>query len=381
MRYREMGKTGLKLSSLGFGCMRLPKKDDGSGNNRIDAEASLRLFRRAVELGVNYFDSAYMYDRGDSERCLGEFLKEIRRDDVVISTKNPVGHQWWPIPGDKPTGGLYRRCLEEELERLGTDHIDIYLFHDTQLVTFRIVCKAPGGPLDQALKAREEGLIRHIGFSSHDTPENIKKIIDMGGDALDFMIVQYNLLDRKNETVIEHAHEKSMGVGIMGPVGGGRLVHPSEVYRQATGAASTPEAALRFVLANPNVTSALSGMNAAEQLEENAAAASRPEPLSQDERHAIDRLEEDNRNLLDLYCTGCAYCMPCPHGVDIPGNFAAMNTLKVNGLVALARRMHKRLGEGIAARCKQCGECAGKCPQQIDIPARLEEVAEAFASL
>jgi len=379
MEYRVAGKSGVRLSCLGFGCMRLPKRKDEP--KKIDFEASLRLFRRARELGVNYFDTAYLYDGGDSERCLGEFLKEVERQEVVISTKNPVGHQWWPIPGDKTTGELYRQCLEEELERLGTDYIDFYIFHDTQLLTFRIIVKAPGGPLDQALKAKEEGLIRHIGFSCHDTPENIKKIIDMGGDALDLMIVQYNLLDRRNEPAIEYAHEKGVGVSVMGPVGGGRLVHPSEVYSQAVKARSTPEAAIRFVLANPHVTTAMSGMNSLEQLEENAAAASRPEPLSPEELKAIEELERRNRELLDLYCTGCGYCMPCPHGVNIPGNFSAMNTLRVHGLVGLARQMYRKLGEGVAANCQQCGACAGKCPQHIDIERRLEEVAEAFAEV
>ena len=379
MQYREAGNTGVKLSTLGFGCMRLPKLADDP--KTIDVEHSHRLFRRAVELGVNYFDTAYIYNNGDSERCLGGFLNEVGRDKIIVSTKNPVGHTFWPIPGDTPTGTLYRRCLEEELERLGTDYIDFYMFHDTTLLAFRTICKPPHGCLDQAIKAKEEGLIRHIGFSSHDTPDNIKKIIDMGDDNLDLMVCQYNLLDRKNEPVIEYANAKGIGVSLMGPVGGGRLVHPSDVYSQAVGASSTPEAALRFVLANPHVTTAMSGMNAIEQVEENAAATSRIEPLAPAELKAIDALEAKNRELLDLYCTGCAYCMPCPHGVNIPGNFAAMNTLKVHGLVGLARQMHKRLGDGIAANCQACGECAGKCPQHIDIATRLEEVAAAFAEL
>ncbi|MFP4055827.1 MAG: aldo/keto reductase [Candidatus Brocadiia bacterium] len=378
MEYRQAGNTQIQLSTLGFGCMRLPKLPDEK--KKIDFDHSHRLFRRARELGVNYFDTAYMYDNGDSERCLGQFLQEVDREDVVISAKNPVGHQFWPIPGDKPTGQLYRRCLEEELERLGTDTIDFYLFHDSTLVAFRIVCKPPGGCLDQALRAREEGLVRHIGFSSHDSPENIKKIIDMADGQLDFMVVQYNLLNRKNEALIETAHELGMGVSIMGPVGGGRLVHPSQVYGQAIDASSTPEAAIRFVLANPHVTTAMSGMNSIEQVEENAAAASRPEPLSDQELEAIDRLQRENRELLDLYCTGCGYCMPCPNGVDIPGNFAAMNTLRVHGLVELARKMYRKLGEGDASHCVECGECAGKCPQDIDIQARIQEVAETFES-
>jgi len=379
MQYRVAGNTGVQLSALGFGCMRLPKLPDEP--RKVDFEATLRLFRRAVELGVNFFDSAYIYDKGDSERCLGEFLKEVPREKLVISTKSPVGHQWWPIPGDKTTAELFRRCLEEELDRLSTDYIDFYLFHDTQLLTFRTICKAPRGPLERALKAREEGLIRHIGFSCHDTPENIKKIIDMGDGALDFMIVQYNLLDRRNGPAIDYAREKGVGVGVMGPVGGGRLIYPSEVYSEVIAAASTPEAAIRFVLSEPGVTSALSGMNAMEQLEENAAVASRPEPLSEAELEAVERIEKRNRELLNLYCTGCGYCMPCPNGINVPGNFAAMNTLRVHGLVELAKRMYHRLGEGMAANCEKCGDCAGKCPQHIDIEVRLAEVAETFQTL
>ncbi|MFW6162776.1 MAG: aldo/keto reductase, partial [Planctomycetota bacterium] len=257
MQYRAAGNTGIELSALGFGCMRLPKMPDD--RKTIDVEASHRLFARARELGVNYFDTAYVYNGGASERCLGEFVETIDRSAIHISTKNPVGQRWFPIPGDVPTGDLYRRLLEEELERLRTDYLDFYVFHDQSLVTFRIVGKAPGGPLDQARKAKDEGLIRHIGLSSHDTPQNIQQIIEMADGAIELLICQYNLLDRKNEPLIEYAHEKGIGVSVMGPVGGGRLQHPSEIFTKATGAASTAEAAIRFVLANPHVTTAMSG--------------------------------------------------------------------------------------------------------------------------
>ena len=377
MQYRPLGNTGLKVSALGFGCMRLPKlKDDPK---KLDPDASVAMFERAAELGVNYFDTAYMYDNGDSERALGEFLKEIDRQDVVITTKNPVGHQYWPIDGTKPTAAQWRACLEEELERLGTDYIDNYLFHDIQLLTFRIVAKGPGGPFDEAMKAKEEGLIHHVGISCHDTPQNIIKILEMGQGALEMMVVQYNLLDRKNEVALDYARDKGVGVAIMGPVGGGRLIHPSETYQHAVKAKSTPELAIRFVLANPAVSTAMSGMNTMEQLEENAATAALAEPLSAADRAAIDELQKDNEQLLDLYCTGCGYCMPCQHGIDIPGNFAAMNMLKVHGVVELAKQSYSKLGDGRAEMCKACGDCAGKCPQHIDIQERLSEVADAFA--
>lgn len=379
MQYRKLGNTGLEVSALGFGCMRLPKV---KGNPQlVDRDASVALFKRAFELGVNYFDTAYLYDNGDSERALGCFLKEVPREKVIISDKNPVGHQFWQIPGNEAPASLWRRCLEEMLIRLDTDYIDICHFHDTQMVTFRILVMAHNGLMEQALKAKEEGLIRHIGFSSHDSPFNIIRMIEMAKGAIEAIIIQYNLLDRRNEPVIDYCREHGIGVAIMGPVGGGRLMHPSEVYQKAIGARSTPEVALRFVLSNPGVSTAMSGMNALKQLEENVAVASEMQPLSTEERTAIDRIQKENERLLNLYCTGCNYCMPCPNGVNIPGNFTAMNLLKVHGLVELAKRQYEGLGEGKAENCIECGECVGKCPQKIDIPTRIKEVAETFASL
>ncbi len=379
MQYRKLGQTGLTVSALGFGCMRLPKlKDDP---RVVDRDASVALFLRAYELGVNFFDTAYLYDGGDSERALGEFLKHVPREKVIIQDKNPVGHQWWQIPGNEAPASLWRRCLEEMLERLGTDYIDVCLFHDTQMVTFRILVKAQNGLLQEALKAKEEGLIKHIGFSSHDTPYNIIRMIEMSDGAIESIVIQYNLLDRRNEPVIDYCLKNGIGVAIMGPIGGGRLIHPSEIYQKALGVKSTPELALRFVLSNPGVSTAMSGMNSLEQLEQNAAVASDTKQLSQQELELIDRLQRENERLLNLYCTGCSYCMPCPNGVNIPGNFAAMITLRVHGLRELAIQQYRALGEAIAEACVGCGECIGKCPQQIDIPNRLKEVAETFAAL
>lgn len=376
MQLRQLGKTGLQVSALGFGCMRLPKLEDDPKN--IDEDASHALFRRAVDLGVNYFDTAYIYNNGDSERVLGKFLKTIDRERVVVTTKNWVGHQFKPLDGQMGLGAQWRQALEEELERLDTPYIDCMLFHDMQLPVFRIVIKGPNGPFDEALRAKEEGLIRHIGFSCHDTPKNMTNIIDLGGDAIEMIVCQYNLLDRVNEPVLDYCRERNVGVAIMGPVGGGRLMHPSEAYSGVGGAASTPELALRFVLSNPGVSTAMSGMNTMEQLEENAAAASLETPLSDDDLKAIDGLQAQNKELLDLYCTGCAYCMPCHHGLDIPGNFAAMNMLKVHGMADLAKASYSRLGDKKAEMCESCQDCVGKCPQHIDIPGKLKEVADAF---
>jgi hypothetical protein len=231
---------------------------------------------------------------------------------------------------------------------------------------------------------QREGRIRHVCFSSHDKPENIRRLIDTGEFA--GMLVQYNLLDRHNEEVIAYAHERGLGVAIMGPVGGGLLAAPTFPLRgTVAGARNSPEIALRYVLSNPNVTLALSGMNTIEMVEQNVATASRKEALSAGERQQVlDALQELAR-LSDLYCTACRYCMPCSNGVDIPANLRAMVDYRVWGLHEHARSRYARLGKERkwhgkrvrrwAESCVQCGECEPKCPQDIPIRERLRETA------
>ena len=213
------------------------------------------------------------------------------------------------------------------------------------------------------------------------------KLIDTG--EFEGMLCQYNLLDRLNEEAIAHAHEKGLGVAIMGPVGGGRLVAPSERIQEIVGGAkSTPEVALRFVLSNPNVTLALSGMNSIAMVEENAATVSREETLTAEEKQKVLGMLTETKRLSDLYCTGCNYCMPCPNDIDIPANFSAMNYHRVWGLEEHARQLYERLGkkkkpdgtvvEAWAEACIECGECEPKCPQNIPIREQLKETAAAL---
>ena len=373
MQYREYGKTGIKLSALGFGCMRFPMEE-----RHVKKEETIKMLHRAMDLGVNYFDSAVGYCNGESQIVLGKAIKG-RRDNLYISTKNHY-------KGDDPEE--WRRFLDQSLERLGIDYIDFYHLHGLTLEQYTDHL-LPNGPIDEARKAKEKGLIKHLCFSSHDKPENIMKLIDTG--EFEGILVQYNLLDRHNEEAIAYAHEKGLGVVIMGTVGGGRLVPPSEKVQSVVSGEvkSTPEVAIRFVLSNPNVTVALSGMNSIEMVEENVATASRPEPLSAEERQRILDMLEENKRLEELYCTGCEYCMPCPNGVDIPGNFSAMNLLRVWGLKELAKRRYARLGRrkkdgepapAWAEACVECGECEPKCPQDIPIIEQLKEVVEPLSS-
>jgi predicted aldo/keto reductase-like oxidoreductase len=364
VQYRIFGKTGIKLSALGFGAMRLPESDE-------DAIATIQ---RSFELGVNYLDTARIYP--DSERKCGLALKGWR-DKVYVSTKNNLE--------DTTAEGWWKR-LNTSLELLDTDYIDFYqVIHDIKYPAYEEFKK--GGGMDAVRKAKDEGLIKHCCFSTHESVENNMKLIDSG--EFEGLTIQYNLLDRANAEVIAHAHESGMGVIIMGPVGGGRLAAPSETIQKLIDGpvASSAEVALRFVLANPNVTCAISGMRSVGEVEENCATASRVDPLSDEEKVAIEMSMDENKRLADLYCTGCGYCMPCPHGVNIPVNFHIMNSHRIYGLLDYAQRRYNRLSKPAhpergkqAAECVECGECEPKCPQKIKIIAQLKEVAETFKS-
>ncbi len=357
MQYREYANTGKTVSALGYGAMRLPFDDP---------EESVALLRLGMDLGINYIDSAYGYGgEGRSEKYVGQAIKD-RRDQVYIATKNPLH--------DETVDGWWQR-LETQLERLQTDHIDFYkVVHDLRWDVYTRVYEPKLHK--EALKARDQGIIGHLVFSCHDNPENMIKLIDTG--VFEGMLLQYNLLDRANEEVIAHAHESGMGVEIMGPVGGGRLGMASErIESMVRGVTSTPELALRFVLANPNVTIALSGMSTRAQVEENCAIASREAPLSNKEMQAIQSALEENKRLAELYCTGCNYCQPCPQEINIPKIFEAMNYHRVWGLTEHARSIYQDIDPNAEA-CVECGQCEEQCPQNIPI---IEQLKKSHAAL
>ncbi len=380
MQYREYGRTGLKPSALGYGAMRLPRLEDGT----CDFEASVPMLQKALDLGVTYFDSAWGYINGTSEVAVGKAIKGYDRSKIIISTKIPIrdiyGREW-------------RERLEIQLKRYDIDYIDIMHMHALRWEVFQEHGLGDKGCLKAARQAQSEGLIRHLAFSSHDTPENVAKLIETG--EFDGVTLQYNILDQTMLEPIRLAHERGLGTVIMGPVGGGRLAmwSPQQVEELwPDTVVSAPDLALRWVLSNSNVSVALSGMNTLEMIDENVASASRPEPFSEAEQHLVDTMLERLQSLADLYCTGCDYCMPCPNGVDIAGNFLLMNYHRVYGMTEYARSNYARLVAGeranvrgfrpitglAASECVQCGECEPKCPQNIPIIDQLEEVAEAL---
>jgi predicted aldo/keto reductase-like oxidoreductase len=291
---------------------------------------------------------------------------------VIVSTKNPdYGTDekiWWSK-------------LEASLERLQVQAIDIYNHHGLNWKMWKEAIEPRIGTW--MVKARDQGLIRHIGFSFHDNNQNLVKLIETGYPEV--ITLQYNLLDRQLEPGIALAHEKGIGVVVMGPVGGGRLGGTSEVLQKVVpGMERVPELALRFVLSNPHVSVALSGMSTMAQVEENVRVALSATGLNADELRLVNEQLERLKALADLYCTGCGYCLPCPHEVAIPKIFDFYNRGRVYGLWEDARREYAMLGtvswmpgkRGDA--CVQCGECEKKCPQHIPIQKQLEEAHKAL---
>jgi len=383
MQYKPYGQIGFMASNLGFGAMRLPGND-----GQTDPEISAPILRRGLDLGINYIDTAHVYGKGFNEVAVGKAIEGYDRNKLFIVTKVPAGDE------ENANADEWRRKLDLSLERLGT-HINLILFHGLRWNVFETFFHRNDMALAAARKAQAEGLVQHIGFSSHDTEENIIKLVDTG--EFEGVLMQYNYLDRHNEPAITHAAEKGLGVTIMGPVAGGRLAMPDGLVIDSDGMLEmkTPEMALRFVWSNPGVNIALSGMNTIEMVEENVASANKVGNLDDSESALVQDLMEKNQKLADLYCTGCEYCMPCPNEVHIAENFRYMNWFKVWGMEKQAREAYEKLGTdkawgpwypggkitGMKAdECTECGECLSKCPQDIPIPDQLREVTDTLGA-
>jgi predicted aldo/keto reductase-like oxidoreductase len=376
MQYRTFGQTGIRVSILGFGALRLPKLEDET----CDFEKSVPLLQRGIDLGINFIDTAYSYIKGTSEICVGQAIKGYDRKRLYLSTKIPVQEE------ENAKAHVWRSKFEECLRRLDTSYIDFMLFHDLRWNEFTTHLSKPGMAMDEVRKARYEGLVRHICFSSHDTPENIIRLADTGEFA--GMLVQYNFLYQHHTHAIAHAARKGLGVAVMGPVAGGRLAIPTQITAKEKNLSQMEpfELALRFVWNNPLIAAAFSGMSEMVQIEQNVAAADQETEISEVERSRINRLAEKFKHLADLYCTGCGYCLPCPNGVLIPEVFRYVNWHRVWGLTAEAKKAYGDLtGEEVwtpwvghmkglkAKACTQCGECEPKCPQKISIIEQLQE--------
>lgn len=377
MLYRKMPKTGDELSILGFGCMRLPMAD-----GQIDEPRAIAQIRSAIDSGVNYVDTAWPYHGGASEPLLGRALQDGYRERVRIATKLPT----WLIN----TREDMDRYLNAQLERLGTDHIDYYLVHALDGPAWDAI-KAQGicEFLDQAKK---DGRIVNAGFSFHGLPEDFSRIVD--GYPWVFCQIQYNYLDQQYQAGtagLQYAASKGLGVVIMEPLRGGNLglaaAPPAvaAIWDEAKTRRTPVEWALRWVWNHPEVTVVLSGMNEEAHIAQNLAIAGEAHAgsLTGEELELVERAGRKYQELMQVGCTGCAYCMPCPAGVKIPICFDFFNKMHMFGNVEEAKFMYIAFVSGItgsgepgfASQCVACGECLDKCPQHIAIPEMMERVA------
>jgi len=365
VEYRNLGQTGLTVSRLGFGAMRFPMIGEGE-SAVVNREHAIPMIHRAFERGINYIDTARGYCNQDSQRAVGEAL-EGWRDKVTVSTKNPYfgtdEKEWWTN-------------LENSLKRLRTDYLDIYNLH---AVNWKIYTEDVEPRVWAWIRsAYDQGLVKHICCSFHDENDALIRIVDTG--RFESVTLQYNMIDRRLEEGIAYAHEKGLGVVVMGPVGGGRLAEPSDIIREVVGGrGSIPEMALKFVFANPHVTMALSGMSTMEQVDDNVRIANDESGLYSGQMTDMKSHLERLKNMADLYCTGCGYCMPCPHEVAIPRIFQLYNQARVYDIWETSREAYSQIGEvewepgNKADTCVSCRACEPKCPQHISIPEQLTE--------
>lgn len=378
MLYRKNPKNGDELSILGFGCMRLSVKEDGT----IDEERATSQVRYAIDHGINYVDTAWPYHMEQSEPFLGRALADGYREKVKLATKLPS----WMIKSREDMDFF----LNSQLEKLKSDHIDYYLVH--ALV---------GGLWDNVEKlvvadfldiSKADGRIINAGFSFHGAGEDFNRIVD--AYDWDFCQIQYNFLDEKNQAGtkgLKYAASKGLGVIIMEPLRGGMLashVPPAvkEIWDEAPTKRTAAEWALRWVWNHPEVTVVLSGMNDEKHIVENLrlADSAYPNSLTEAELRLVKRVERKYRELMKAGCTGCRYCMPCPEGVNIPICFELYNNLHMSGnadeakfLYAVMLGVTLSVGEpAFASQCVQCGKCLEKCPQHLEIPKLLESVVE-----
>ena len=370
MQKRTLGRTGLELTILNFGAMRI---------HGDDIERWAGLVRQAAEAGFNYFETSCSYCRNTSEIKVGMGLEGFPRDKVVISTKSGCKRF--------PTAQSVRKTIDESLRRLRVDYLDFYQFWGLEWAAFNDVARKPGGTLEGIRKAMSEGLIRHLGFTCHDTPENVINLLRTG--EFESVTMPYNLLERANAPAIAEAGRMGIGVIIMCPLHGGILGYDSPVIRGLMGGAavrSTAEAAFRFVLSNPDVTCAISGMTTPEDIAENVRTATEFQPLSASEMAAADAALKEFQAAGDKLCTGCRYCMPCPQGVGISEIFRLANASRIYGLEGGSRRDYAMFGKDWpynsykdAAACTRCEACLEKCPQKINIPDELAKAHEILA--
>lgn len=384
MEYRTVKKNEDKISLLGFGAMRLIQK-----NGKIDMELASQIINYAIDNGINYFDTAYLYGMGSNEKALGEIILKLScRSDIYLATKmNRLA-----IHSREDMDKMF----SQELDNLCTDYIDYYFIHN--VISYQdIIDLIDMGLFDFIEEKKSNGQIKNMGFSYHGSYDDFEKILELYD--WDMTLLQYNYLDNQLQAGlkgIKLAHDKGMGIMIMEPLKGGLLAgtmpkEAQDLIDESTTTRSNVDLALSWIYDTPEITCVLSGMNTMDMLEENIAITDQflENPLSDDEKKLLNQVKEIILKINKIGCTSCNYCMPCPQQINIPDIFKLYNDKylfpedKTHGIhhtyIQYAGNMLGFTGQRHdGALCVDCGLCISKCPQRLEIPELLKMVDKSY---
>jgi len=359
----------MKLSNLGFGCMRLPMNE-----GVIDEEQVARMVDWAMENGVNYFDTAYPYHGGESERVMGRVLASYPRESFYLATKYP-GHQ---IASSYDPAAIF----EEQLEKCGVDYFDFYLLHNVYDKSMETYLDPKWGIVDYFVEQKKKGRIRHLGFSTHGSLECMEKFLQACGEHLEFCQIQLNYLDwtlQQAKEKCELLEKYNVPVWVMEPLRGGKLAKLPEADEARLKALrpdeGVPAWAFRFLQDIDNVKVILSGMSNLEQMQDNVRTFAERKPLSEAERTVLLEVAENQKN--SVPCTACRYCCDgCPMGLDIPRIIASYNDYNYVATFITTMWIEDSPEDKRPSACIACGKCSKICPQGIDIPAVMKDFAD-----
>ena len=368
---------GITLSRLGFGTMRLPVI--GGNAAEIDEKQVDEMVDYAISHGINYFDTAYPYHGGMSEKVIGKSLSRYPRESWYLATKYP-GHQ---LSSSYDPAAIF----EEQLEKCGVDYFDFYLLHNVYENSIQVYTDERWKIVDYFAEQKRKGRIKHLGFSCHGRVDTLREFLDYCGDKMEFCQIQLNYLDwtlQDAKEKYELLTERGLGVWVMEPVRGGRLAKLSETetarLREMRPDESSAAWAFRFLQGLPNVKMILSGMSDMAQMVENVETFQSEKPLTEAEQSALLDMAEGMKN--SIPCTACRYCCDgCPQGLDIPMLIATYNEIRFSPAINVAMRLEALPDEKRPSACIGCGKCARICPQNIDIPGAMKGLAEEVAKL
>lgn len=368
MELRAFGsRSGIQVAPVSIGAMRFPG----------DAVDAVSLVRQAIDAGMRYIDTSRGY--GESEFVLGAALRDGYREKVALSTKCSP---WIKKVSDSDDGSAdsVRRRIDESLVRLGVDYLDFYQVWNINNREAWETATRPGGMVDGIRRAMDEGLVKHTGFTTHDSVENLLEYIPKA-DWAEILLVSYNLLNRTYEPVLEAARGAGIGTVVMNPVGGGKFAEDSPVLMELAGevgAESVADLASRFVISNPNVDTMLCGMSKPADVADTVASVEQG-AFSDEQMLAIRRFFDAKSRTNVSFCTGCRYCMPCPAGIQIPQVLNAVYEHRFLGLTEGAKGAYRWATRDVKPdACTKCRQCEKKCTQQLKVTEELEFALETF---